>query len=53
MPRMEIEAIIGFSIAAAAVIILISFGLWSRRSINRIARNKLSSLREIQNHNGR
>ena len=47
MLRMETEALIGFSIVAAAVIVLIGFGLWSRRSINRIARKKLGSLREI------
>ena len=44
---METEAIIGFAVVAAAVITLVGFGLWSRRAINRIARDKLGSLREI------
>jgi hypothetical protein len=50
---MEAEAIIGFAIAGVALCLLISFGLWSRRTINRISRNKTGNLREIKNSNGR
>ena len=50
---MESEAIIGFAITGITLGLLISFGLWSRSSINRISKKKTGNLREIKKQNGR
>ena len=53
MGLMEPDAIAGFTIVVATVVLLIGLGLWSRSSINRIARKNLGNLREIKKQNGR
>jgi hypothetical protein len=44
---METDAILGCIIVAISVIVMIALVFWSRRTINRIARNGGGSVREI------
>ncbi len=44
---MDFEAVIGCTIVAAALAILVTLVIWSRRTINRIAESDLKSVRDI------
>lgn len=53
---MNIDALIGIIVTAAALVVTALLVLWSRRIIERIAREGCRSAREIEeemNHNGR
>ena len=44
---MDGEVVIGFAVVAGALGVIVYLVLWSQRSIDRIARRRLGSAREI------
>ena len=44
---MDIEVLIGFAVVAGALGLIVYLVVWSRRTIERIARKRLRSAREI------
>jgi hypothetical protein len=46
--QMNLDELIGFAVIVVALLVTIALALWSRWRINRIAKSKLGTLRDIQ-----
>ena len=46
--QMRLDALIGFAVVACALVVIIALALWSRRRINRIAKMRPGTARDIQ-----